>query len=209
MKNTPDVDFLIFDLGNVIIDIDYKRTFSLLKTKVPEAYYDRVDQFYLTDFHKNYEKGLIDSPTFRNEVRKYFEQPWSDLEVDELWNSLLCKIPSERLELVRKLKKNYQVGVLSNTNEIHIEGVNRHLIEDHGLLNFEELFDRVFYSHHMGLAKPSAEIYEQLIFELGTKADRILFFDDLKANVEGAAAVGIKAVQVTGPRVLFDYFGDV
>ncbi|MBC6365236.1 HAD family phosphatase [Algoriphagus sp. AK58] len=209
MKNTPDVDFLIFDLGNVIIDIDYDRTFRLIKSMVPEALHDRVGQFYLTDFHKAYEKGLIDSPRFRDEVRNYFEQLWTDDEVDDLWNSLLGKIPSERLDLVRKLKENYQVGVLSNTNEIHIEGVYKMLKEDHQLENFDSLFDRIFYSHEMGLAKPSAEIYEQMLGDLGTTANRVLFFDDLKANVEGAAAVGIQAIHVTGPRVLFDFFGDV
>jgi FMN phosphatase YigB (HAD superfamily) len=209
MKILPDVDFLIFDLGNVIIDIDYNHTFQLIKSKVPEAYFYKVDQFYQTDFHKDYEKGLIDSPTFRNEVRNYFEQSWTDSEVDQIWNSLLGKIPGYRIELIRKLKEKYQVGVLSNTNEIHIQGVNELLSSDFGMDSFEDLFDRVFYSHHMRLAKPSKEIYLQLISELTTSPEKILFFDDLKANVEGAKAVGIQAIHVTGPQVLVEFFNYV
>jgi putative hydrolase of the HAD superfamily len=209
MKNAPDADFLIFDLGNVIIDIDYQRSLNLIKSMVPESIHSRVDQFYLTDFHKAYEKGQIDSPAFRNAVRDYFQQNWDDRKVDELWNSLLGKIPAERLELVSKLKQNYKTGVLSNTNEIHIEAVYDMLKADHGMDRFDPLFDRIFYSHEMGQAKPSPEIYEQMLAELGTTADRVIFFDDLEANVKGAASVGIRAIQVTGPNVIFDFFGHV
>jgi glucose-1-phosphatase len=209
MKNLFDVDFLIFDLGNVIIDIDYHHTFRLIKSKVPERLHARVDQFYLTDFHKAYEKGLIDSPTFRNEVRNYFEQDWSDAEVDELWNSLLGKIPPYRLDLVKKLRQTHQVGVLSNTNEIHIEGVYKQLKHEFRAESFDPFFDWIFYSHEMGLAKPDVAIYEKMVAELGTTPKRVLFFDDLLANVEGARKAGIHAVQVTGPEVLLDFFSHV
>lgn len=209
MKNSIDADFLIFDLGNVIIDIDYQRSLKLIKSLLPNSFHLKVDSFYATDFHKDYEKGLIDSPSFRNEVRNYFEQDWEDHKVDELWNSLLGKIPKERLELVSKLKQSYQVGVLSNTNEIHINAVHGMLETDFGMMRFEPLFDRVFYSHEMGLAKPSQEIYHKMLDELGTSADRVVFFDDLEANVKGAASVGIQAVHVTGPNVVFDFFGNV
>lgn len=209
MKNAIDADFLIFDLGNVIIDIDYQRSLNLLKSQLPISFNSKVDAFYATDFHKAYEKGLIDSPTFRAEVNRYFEQDWEDKKVDELWNSLLGKIPAERLDLVAKLKKEFQVGILSNTNEIHIEAVHKMLKSDFGMDRFSPLFDRVFYSHEMNLAKPSADIYLKMLDELKVSADRVVFFDDLEANVKGAESLGIYAVHVTGPRIIFDFFGDV
>jgi glucose-1-phosphatase len=209
MKNAIDADFLIFDLGNVIIDIDYHQSLNLIKSLLPNSFDLKVDSFYSTDFHKAYEKGEIDSPTFRNEVRNYFNQNWDDQKVDELWNSLLGEIPKERLDLVSTLKQSYQVGVLSNTNEIHIDAVYKMLERDFGMNRFEPLFDRVFYSHEMGLAKPSQEIYHKMLEELGTSADRVVFFDDLEANVRGAASVGIQAVHVTGPNVIFDFFRHV
>lgn len=209
MKNAINADFLIFDLGNVIIDIDYHRSLNLIKSLLPNSFELKVDSFYATGFHKAYEKGEIDSQTFRNEVRNYFEQNWEDQKVDELWNSLLGKIPKERLDLIAKLKNSYQVGVLSNTNQIHIDAVHDMLKTDFGMERFEPLFDRVFYSHEMGLAKPSAEIYHRMLEELDTSADRVVFFDDLEANVKGAASVGIQAVHVTGPNVIFDFFRNV
>jgi putative hydrolase of the HAD superfamily len=209
MKNRPDVDFVIFDLGNVLIDIDYTQAMDLMKSALPTSMHDRVDHCYTADFHKAYEKGQISSAEFRQEFRNYFQTNWSDTEVDYYWNSLLGTIPAYRLELVRKLKAQYQVGILSNTNEIHIDAVYAQLQSQHGMDNFDPLFDWVFYSHEMGLAKPNQDIYQQLLLELGTTANRVLFFDDLKANVDGAASLGIQAIQVVGPETLLNFFGDV
>lgn len=209
MKNLPDADFLIFDLGNVIIDLDYPRALDLISSGLPAGQQFRVNEFYRTGFQLAYERGEIDSATFRNEVRTYFGEPWEDRKVDELWNSILGKIPQKRLELIKNLKKHYQLGVLSNTNAIHIDAVYQILKTDHKMDRFEPLFDRIFYSHEMGLAKPSPEIYEAMLAQLGAKADRVIFFDDLEANVKGAASVGIRAVHVTGPDVIFDFFGNV
>lgn len=209
MNNALDADFLIFDLGNVIIDLDYPKALQRIKEEISFEFHEKVDGFYLTDFHKDYEKGIIDSGQFRDEVRSYFHQDWKDEKVDELWNLLLLKIPTERLELISKLRENFQVGVLSNTNLIHIHAVNRILQQDHGIENFDPIFDWVFLSHEMGLAKPHAEIYEKMLLDLGTSANRVIFFDDLITNVEGAKAVGIQAVHVTGPEVIFDYFKNV
>ncbi len=209
MKNVPDADFLIFDLGNVIVDIDYNKSLELIKKELPENHQDKTEQFYLTEFHKKYEKGEINSVVFRNEVRDYFQQDWHDEKIDELWNSLLKNIPSERIELITKLKEKYTLGILSNTNEIHIDAVYKILQRDFGLTNFDSLFNHVFLSHEMGLSKPSPEIYLSMLDQLGSKPERVVFFDDLEANVKGAASVGIQAVHVTGPQVIFDFLKNV
>lgn len=209
MTQSKKVDFFIFDLGNVIIDIDYSHTFRLLKELLDPDLHFKVDKFYLTDFHKAYEKGLINSDQFRVEVNTYFEQDWSPEKVDEVWNSLLGKIPSYRMDLLKKLSQSHRIGILSNTNEIHIEAVNKLLQQDFGMDSFWEISDYVYYSHEMGLAKPSEEIYEEMLRRLQTTADRVVFFDDLAANVAGAKKVGIEAIQVTSPQVIIDYFQHV
>lgn len=209
MKKRLEADFIIFDLGNVIIDIYYPETIEFIKTHVDSKLHEKVDGFYLTQFHKEYEKGLISSSKFRDEVRGYFETRWSDSFVDELWNSLLGKIPQERLDLVKKLKESYNVGVLSNTNAIHIEALDQILKTDHGHNSLHEIFDRVFFSHEMNLAKPDPQIYRDMLSSLETEGERVVFFDDLLANVEGARTLGIEAIQVTSPKVIFDYFQHV
>lgn len=209
MKNVPDADFLIFDLGNVIIDLDFPKAFSLIQKELPENHHHKVESFYSTDFHKKYEVGEINSSQFRNEVRDYFQQDWEDEKVDFLWNALLMDIPTERIDLLSKLKEKYTLGVLSNTNEIHIDAVVNMLNKDFQLEGFNPLFQHVFLSHEMGLAKPSSDIYLAMVDQLGAKPERVVFFDDKHENIEGAASVGIQAVHVTGPQVIFDYLKNV
>ena len=108
MKNAPDADFLIFDLGNVIIDLDYRRAMRRISQEISVDLHNKVNGFYLTDFHKDYEVGRINSGQFRDEVRRYFQQDWEDEKVDELWNDLLLKIPPERLKLISKLREKFQ-----------------------------------------------------------------------------------------------------
>ncbi|MDN3203351.1 HAD family hydrolase [Algoriphagus sediminis] len=209
MKKKPEADFVIFDLGNVIVDIFYTETLDYIKQKVAPIHHERVASFYLTDFHKDYEKGLISSDEFRQEIKNYFEEDWSDEFVDHLWNYLLGKIPVERLELAKNLKEHYRTGVLSNTNEIHIQALNKILKEDHGLESLHDLFEHVYFSHEMNLSKPDPLIYKALVEDLNTTPEKVIFFDDLKANVESAREIGIQAHQVTGPNVIFDFFKHV
>ncbi|MCE2707690.1 MAG: HAD family hydrolase [Bacteroidota bacterium] len=209
MKIRPDLELIVFDLGNVLIDIDYAKAMSTMKSVIPIHLHPKVDQCYSAEFHKAYERGELDSSTFRNEFRNYFEQYWSDDEVDALWNSLLGSLPAYRLDLIRQLKTHFQVAILSNTNEIHIHAVEDMLAKEYGMDNFASLFDWVFYSHQVGLAKPDQAIYQHLVDTVGVDPSQILFFDDLAANIEGAAALGIQSIRVEGPHTLLDFFADV
>ena len=209
MKIRPDLEVIVFDLGNVLIDIDYAKAMSTMKSALPIHLHPKVDQCYAAEFHKAYERGELDSATFRNEFRNYFDQYWSDAQVDALWNSLLGSLPAYRLDLVRQLKAHYQVAILSNTNEIHIHAVEDMLAKEYGMDNFASLFDWVFYSHQVGLAKPDRAIYQHLVDTVGVYPSQILFFDDLAANIEGAAALGIQSIRVEGPHTLLDFFADV
>ena len=83
------------------------------------------------------------------------------------------------------------------------------LRKDFGMDSFHQLTEHVFYSHEMGLAKPQLEIYQTMLDHLNTTGDKVIFFDDLEANVLGAKACGIEAIQVTSPEVIFDYFKHV
>jgi putative hydrolase of the HAD superfamily len=209
MKKLENIDFLIFDLGNVIIDIDYSFSINELKKILPEAKYTLTDKFFPSTFHKEYEKGLISSSQFRNEVRNLYQEDWTDAQVDHVWNSLLKDIPYERIELLKKLGRDFGTAVLSNTNEIHIEKFDELLLDQTGEKSIFDLCDRTFLSHEMGLAKPDEAIYKAVLNEINVSPERVLFFDDLLANLEGAKRVGIQTYQITHPKALIQFFENV
>ncbi|MCH7414300.1 HAD family phosphatase [Belliella sp. R4-6] len=209
MKNFKNIDFLLFDLGNVIINIDYQFTFNELNKLLPENKNHLVQLFFPSNFHKQYEKGLISSENFRDEVRSHFQEDWSDSKIDQIWNSLLKDIPKERIDLIKSLRSDYGLAVLSNTNEIHIEKVNEILAEHHDLPSLHPLFDEVYFSHDLQLAKPSEEIYEVVANKLNTDPSKILFFDDLEENLLGARTVGYQTYLINHPKGLISFFENV
>ncbi len=209
MKKLKNIDFLLFDLGNVIINIDYSFTISELKNRLPVEKHALTESFYPAKFHKDYEKGLISTPEFRNEVRRHFGVDWSDQEIDFLWNSLLKDIPVERIELIKKLSAKYQLGVLSNTNELHIQALDQILEKHFDDPSLNPLFDHVFYSHDLKLSKPDPAIYEKVVELIGISPEKILFFDDLEENLLGAEQVGYQTQLINQHKALIHFFEDV
>ena len=205
---------LIFDLGDVIIPIDLTapiRNFALL-ANLPEAEVTALWKQH--DFINHYETGLIDDHAFRTHVRQVIgarngvSADWADEVIDTAWNTVLLDLPVERIERIKALKGRYRLFLLSNTSPIHVRQVNRVLTK----LNqptLERLFERVFYSYEVRLAKPSPEIFRYVLTEAGLVADETAFFDDNAANIRAAAGLGIQAVHVEPPLTLLDYLEDV
>ncbi|WP_460954809.1 HAD family hydrolase [Spirosoma litoris] len=200
---------LIFDLGDVIIPIDLTapvRNFAML-ANLPE---DEVTAIWKQfEIIGQYETGLIDDMAFRDHVRKVLKNDsWADEVIDTAWNTVLLELPVERVERIKELKQNYRLFLLSNTSPIHIRRVNQ-MLTSLNQPTLEELFERVFYSYDVRIAKPSPEIYQHVLTEAGLVAEETAFFDDNAANIESAAKLGIQAVRVEPPMTILDYLKDV
>ena len=219
--NLPALKNLIFDLGDVIIPIDLTapvRNFAML-ANMPEEEVRAIWKEH--DLLDQYETGLIDDDSFRQHVRRLLRNRtdasdtktvtadrWADEVIDTAWNTVLLDLPVERIERIRELKADYRLFLLSNTSPIHIRQVNTVLTQ----LNqptLEQLFERVFYSYAVRMAKPSPDIYRHVLTEAGLVAEETVFFDDNAANIRAAAALGIQAVHVRPPMTILDYLKDV
>ncbi len=209
MKNLNNIDFLLFDLGFVIIHIDYAFSINELKKNLPADKWNLASELYAAPFHKEFERGAMDATDFRENVREFFGMPWSDELIDRLWNSLLIEFPPERVKLIKALGKKYRTGILSNTNSIHIEAVNKMLQRDTDESDIADIVDHVFLSHEMGFSKPGADIYKKVISEIGVDAEKVLFFDDVEENLTGAKEVGLQTFHVNNTDALIRFFKDV
>ncbi|WP_018621271.1 HAD family hydrolase [Spirosoma luteum] len=208
MPDKSTLKNLIFDLGDVIIPIDLTapvRNFAML-ANMPEAEVRAIWKQY--DIWNRYETGLVDDEAFRLHVRQLLgNEKWADEVIDTAWNSVLLDLPVERVERIKELAPNYRLFLLSNTSPIHIRQVNQLLVN----LNqptLEDLFERVFYSYDVRMAKPSSAIYEHVLTEAGLVAEETAFFDDNAANIQAAAGLGIQAVHVQPPMTILDYLKD-
>jgi putative hydrolase of the HAD superfamily len=100
--------------------------------------------------------------------------------------------------MLKMLKVNFNVYLLSNTNELHLEWVHRYLRKTHDINDFEDrFFDKAFYSHQLGDRKPLPSIYKHIIDDTFMTPSLTLYMDDVQENIDVAESVGFKTYLVT------------
>ena len=178
--------WLIFDFGNVLIEIDPARSVEAFQALGAPA-----DLNLEADFFHDFETGALSAAEFRDALRGQLGRAASRSSLDKAWNALLLEIPPKTLHVLRSLRaEGYRLALLSNTNPIHIDEVRRRL-GPFGYGEFARCFDRVFYSYETGLRKPDPAIYAAVDRELGITAPaEVLFIDDNAANIASAASYG-------------------
>jgi putative hydrolase of the HAD superfamily len=178
--------WLIFDFGNVLIEIDPARSIEAFQPLGAPA-----DLNLEADFFHDFETGILSAAGFRDTLRHQLRWAASESSIDRAWNELLLEVPPRTLAKLHQLRaKGYKLALLSNTNPIHIDEVRRRL-GPFGYGEFARCFERVFYSFNMGLRKPDPAIYAAVDRELDiTSPAEVLFVDDNAANIASAEAYG-------------------
>lgn len=195
---------IIYDFGGVIYDIDH----NLSKIAFRKLGVENFDQLYGHQIQSNLfekmERGELDLDVFRNELRKVISKKVSDLQLDNAWCGLLLGFDTAKLDLLKSIKKNYRLFLLSNSNEIHYL---RFIQELNEYTDFRSLFEDVWYSHEKGMRKPEPEFYLGLLKENALEASESLFVDDLDVNIRAAQKQGIKTHYIQEDTIL-DMFSD-
>lgn len=204
--NFSSIKNIIFDLGGVIINIDFQYTFEAFAKLGNTDVLKTLKKFEELQVFKKYEMGDLSDKELRDLLRKEFNNSVSDEEIDKAWNALLMDIPRSRIDLLQSLKNNYRTFLLSNTNNIHIQEVNSILHKSTGVKNLSDLFEKIYYSYEIKMSKPGVEIYQHVLKEQGLKAEETLFVDDNKDNIEGAKAAGLKVLHVRAPQTIIELF---
>lgn len=124
---------LIFDWGNVLIDISVERFAKSCKAFGIQFADDEVGSAHKACFFLEYEKGNLSDCEFRNEIRARASVILSDEEIDSVWNGMLGRIPVEKLQLLYMLKDTYNLYLLSNTNSIHWNTFSKKSFDYRGL----------------------------------------------------------------------------
>lgn len=186
---------ILIDMGGVIFrqnTIEACRRFQALG--LDTDFY--MGEYGQKDFFLDLETGKIDTDEF---CRRLAEVTGKDSisydEAEYCWLGFIKDVPMEGLCNLEKLRENYHLGLLSNTNPF-IMGYtrsSRFCTEGRRITDFLDTF---YCSYEMGVCKPNAEIYTKAIEMGGYKLEETLFVDDSKKNIEAAESVGIKGLHV-------------
>lgn len=195
MQNIKNI---IFDYGNVIFEIDFKRAQNALS----QLGIQNIDAFFAhkghNDLFNNFETGAISSAEFRQGIRTAANNyEITDEQIDNAWNSLLIGVPENVHDVLRKVKQRYRTFLLSNTNDIHYTWILKYLKERFDLENNDTLFEKAYYSQLMKLRKPDVMIFHQVISENNLKPEETLFIDDSPQHLEGARKAGLNTLLIS------------
>jgi putative hydrolase of the HAD superfamily len=188
---TPgSADALLFDLGRVVLDIDFSRAMACWARHGGSETADIAARFAVDDMVRQYESGKIEDAAYFAHLRKMLGVDITDAQLLEGWNAIFIGEIPGIAPLLARAAKRLPLYALSNTNPPHIAYFSKIYADTLG--HFREMY----LSSTIGLLKPDAAAYDHVVKAIGAPASRIVFFDDLADNISGARAYGLSAVHV-------------
>jgi glucose-1-phosphatase len=204
MKN---IKHIIFDLGNVILNIEYQKTineFNKIGIKDASVFYSQSIQ---QEIFNLLETGKISEFDFLIEVNKLCPKA-SHKQILSAWNALILDLPQKRISLINNLKSSFSIYLLSNTNVIHINEIKKKIgVKKYN--SFYNLFNKVYYSHEIGIRKPNPEAFNVILNENELNVNEVLFIDDSIQHIKTAKKLGIKTYHLTKDESIEAIFPDI
>ena len=197
---------IIFDLGGVILDIDETIVYKELeKLGINTSELAHSKEFI--EIMSKFDTGIYTAPTFRKKMKALIGQgKMTDKRFDAIWDAMLLDIPRERIEAIEKIKKHYKIFLMSNTNVIHYDLYVRDLQLRFGYNEFDELFNKSYFSFAEHLEKPDPRFFELILDHEGLLPEETLFIDDTEKNIKVAQTLGIRTYHIRRDELVRNLF---
>jgi len=187
---------LIFDLGNVLYDIDFKKMNAAFTSIGIEG----IDKhFTLNKSHPLFldlEMGFVNESEFYEGVRDLVNLSLSNEQIQFAWNALLVGFRKNSIEWIKQNNIKYNTFLYSNTNQIHHDYFIQEFENKVANYPFASLFKKPYYSHEMGMRKPDPASFTFILEKEGLVASETLFIDDNEPNIIAAASVGLQVLHL-------------
>ena len=183
------ISAVCFDLGNVLIRVEWQRLTAQLAEKSPYPP-DKIAKLLREDPQPvAYELGKISSTRFFAYLKKLLKYKGTAKELRAAFSEIFTPL-ADHIALAAMLARHYPLAILSNTNEAHIVHAEK-------AYSFFSLFPTRIYSYRVRMMKPHREIYDAARAALGNVDPlEILFIDDLEANVVAASKIGWQTIHL-------------
>lgn len=197
-----ELDALVFDLGNVLVPIDFGRAFAAWAQAANLAPGELAARFSFDEAYCAHERGELAAPEYFARLRRALGVSLSDEELLRGWNAIFLEPLDEIVALVRTLARSLPLYVFTNTNHAHIACWRP---------RYRELlapFRKVICSCDLGCRKPDIEAFRRVARIAGAPPHRLGYIDDLEENVAGARAAGFHALRAVPPRGALDLLAE-
>ena len=191
-------DALLFDLGRVVLDIDFSKAIACWAGHAGCTPETIVARFVRDEAYRHHEVGKISDAAYFDSLRRSLGIGISDAQFLEGWNAIFAGEMPDIAELLPRAARHMPLYAFSNTNRPHVAYFSKAYADLLG--HFREMY----LSSSIGLRKPDAEAFDHVVSAMGVPASRIVFFDDLAENIESARAAGLTAVHVRSTADIAD-----
>lgn len=187
---------LIFDLGNVLYDIDFKKmnaAFASIGIEGMDKHFtlNKSQQLFL-----DLEMGFVNEQEFYEGVRAIVNLPLTNEQIQFAWNALLVGFRKNSIDWIKQNNTQYNTFLYSNTNQIHHDYFIAEFENKVANYPFVSLFKKPYYSHEMGMRKPDPASFTYILEKEGLLAAETLFIDDNEPNILAAALLGLKVLHL-------------
>lgn len=188
------VEALLFDLGGVVIDIDFDRVLRHWEGISSLSFTELKSTFHFDEAYQRHERGEIDGATYFAHLRNTLQLEGSDEEIAAGWNAVFVADIPAVLEAIVQARAHFSCYAFTNTNPTHL------IAWKAGYPAVFQSFDKVFISSDLGVRKPERKAFDAIAADIGVAHENILFFDDTRENIVGAEAAGLQTVYVQSPE---------
>jgi putative hydrolase of the HAD superfamily len=187
------IEAIIFDLGNVIVSLDFAPTLNKWARLCGREAEDARAAIWASGAARRYETGALDDAGFYREISSLLglRLPYEEFMAD--WNNIFG--PPLMDDLIIRLARKYPLWALSDTCPSHIA----HLWPAYGPLRH---FRGGVFSYEVGAMKPDAAMFRAATERAGFAPENCFYTDDRQPNVEAAATHGLHAVLFTSQTQL-------
>ena len=194
---SPEIKAVIFDIGRVLVRVDVSRSMQSLAQSVslsPQEIWTAIEKD--PRWH-DWQEGRISPRDWHLHLSKRLGGSLTFEQFSEAWNRALDPAPIHDNSLFESLRKNFRLGLLSNTDPVHVAHLE-------ATFDFFRFFPKPVrtYSCAVGASKPSPLIFRDALKSLRVKAENAVFVDDVEAHVSAAKSLGMQGIHYQNPDQL-------
>ncbi len=189
-----EVQALLFDLGGVVIEIDFDRVLKRWEPISKLSFTELKATFHFDTAYERHERGEIEAAEYFAHLRDFLQLDASDDEIAAGWNAVFVADLPEVLAAIAQARAELPCYAFTNTNPTHLAAWKA------GFPAAFNGFDKIFISSDLGVRKPERRAFDAITADIGVAHEQILFFDDTFENTTGAREAGLQTVYVQSPE---------
>ena len=198
----PKLRAVIFDIGRVLIRVDIQRVKSALAQGLPFTPEELWSAIEKDPRWPDWQEGRMAPRDWHLHLGKRFNLSLDFEEFKNVWNSALDPTPIHKASVFAHLAKSHRLGLLSNTDPIHVEKLE-------STYDFFAYFPKSVrtYSCSIGVSKPDPLVFREALRACKVRAEETVYVDDILAYVEAARRLGFIGVHFQSPTQLYAELG--